>query len=169
MSTYLFPGVTAGQELTADLLTDADRLVTQSTYTPTLTATTSTPVIGADGWLRGAWHRTGLLINGWADVYVAGAGSSIVGTSWRVSLPFAADTSLHVAGLLDAEANCIGLCRTRSATAAQSGNFSAILGSTASQMIFYGAGTNTSLGNADFTTTARMHVRFTYVADPAAF
>lgn len=165
---YLLPALAAGDELEAVSLTETDRKVTSTTYTPTLTATGGTPALGASGFLTGGYHRTGLLINGWIDLLISGAGASIVGTSWRLSLPVNADLSIHTAGVLDAASHRIGASTNRSSTAAQSGNASALL-SAVKELVFYLSGTNTSLGSADFTTTARMHVHFTYIADAAAF
>lgn len=168
MDAYLFPVYAAADPVDVADLLEPDRLITQGTYTPTLTATGGTPAIGASGAINGWYHRTGLLIDVWAHILLSGAGVSIVGTSWRVSLPFSADTSLHTAGALDAVSTAIGTNRTRSGTATQSQTCAALL-SAASEMIFYGPATNTSLGSADFTTTARMHIRARYIAAASNF
>jgi len=165
---YLLPAYAAGDEIDVEDLTETDRKITQGSYTPTLTATGGTPALGADGFLTGKYHRTGLQIAGWVDLLISGAGASIVGTSWRISLPFNADLTLHTAGILDATSTALGLARSRSATAAQSNNFSVLL-SAVKEMIFYGPASNSSLGSGDFTTNARLHIDFEYIADAAAF
>jgi hypothetical protein len=166
--TYLLPTLLAGQIPDAATLSDPDNQVVSGTYTPTLTASGGTPAIGADGFLTGWYHRVGRLVTVWIDINLAGSGVSIVGTTWRVSLPFDADTSFHTTGVLDAASDQIGVARTRSGTAAQSTNFGVLLSAVA-ELIFYGPGTNTSMGSADFTTSARIKAVVHYLADAAEF
>lgn len=164
----LLPIYSADDRWFGDELAESVRRVTRGTYQPVITATTSTPVLGASGYLLGSWQRTGLRITGWIELLISGSGASIVGTSWRLTLPFSADTTLHSTGVLDAATHNVGFARTRSATAAQSMLAAALLADS-QNLVFYGPATNTSLGSADFTTTARMHVRFRYQAHPTNF
>lgn len=165
---YLFPVFAAGDELAISDLLEPDRKITQGTYTPTLTASGGTPAVGAAGSISGWYHRTGLLVNAWVHILLSGAGVSIVGTSWRVSLPFAADLTLHTPGVLNAASTAVGMCRTRSATSTQSDTFMALL-SAQSELIFYGPAVNGSMGSGNFTTSARLHVRARYIATDTAF
>ena len=139
---YLLPPYQAGDELDADDLAALKRKVTQGTYTPTFTATTTQPVLGASGFNNGYWHRTGLLIEFWVDISMAGAGVVFGGASTRIGLPFDADLTFHSAGVLNATSHHIGEFQTYSGT---------------------------SLGGTIFTTAGRWKVRGSYVADPAEF
>lgn len=168
MTSYLFPNYAAGDEWDADDLTAA-RLVTQGTYTPVLSASGGTNVLGASGFLVGWWHRTGLKIWGGFDLNISGAGATLAGTTWRITLPFDADLTLLTAGVLDARSTYIGSARLRSGTAAQSKGASILLSAVAEMIFYNNDGTNTSLGASDFTTSARIHGMFEYVADPAEF
>lgn len=165
---YILPAVAAGDELEVVSLTETDRRAEHDTYTPTLTATGGTPAVGASGFITGWWYRTGRLVTVWVDISLAGAGVSLVGTSWRVSLPHNADTSRHTAGILNAESDCLGIMRTYSGTSAQGNTYSALL-SAVKELIFYGPGTTTSMGSADFTTAGRIKICVQYLADAAAF
>jgi hypothetical protein len=139
------------------------------TYTPTLTATGGTPNIGASGYLNGVWWRTSNHLTVIFDVSLAGAGVSIVGSSWRISLPFNADLTLHPTGALNAPSHVIGNFQTQSPTSAEVVAGSIILSAVA-EMIFYATGSSGSIGSAAFTgASARFKGTAHYVADPTLF
>ena len=164
---YLVPPYSAGDELDADDLALFKRRVTTGTYTPTIGSSVN---LGASGFLTGWWARTGLLITGGFDMFISGASASTGGASWRVSLPFNADLTVHVAGVLNAASHNIGDFQTWSSTSADAKSGSTLL-SAVKEQIFYRQGSTASLGNTDFTptTTARLKGRFEYWADPAEF
>jgi hypothetical protein len=145
------------------------------TYTPALTATGATPALGASGYSVGKWWRVSNHMHVIVDLLISGAGASIVGTSWRVSLPFVADLTFHAANILNATSDAIGPFYTRSSTNSQDVAGMCLLSgpagtdTTGDGVIFYYGGTATSLGSADFTTTARIKFVVSYVADPTAF
>ena len=168
MDAYLLPPYAAGDKLDADDLIAPDRKITQGTYTPTFTSGAPAVAIGASGFLTGAWHRTGLLIEGWVDILVSGVGSNVGGTSHRIGLPFDADLTLHPVGVLNAASHNIADFQTSSGTAAQALSGSGLISAVA-ELVFYSSGSTTSIGGANFTTTARWKVRFSYVADAAEF
>src|SRR5678809_1517522 len=128
---------------------------TKGSYVPILTASGGTPAVGT-GFLTGKWNRNGLRVWGSFDLSIAGG--TIAGTSWRVSLPFAADLTHHTAGVLAAASDCIGCGQTSSGTAAQACVFITLL-SAASEMVFYTNASTTSLGSANFTTVSYTHLR----------
>lgn len=154
----------------AGMVPTADDFHSEGTYTPTMTATGTDPVAGADGFLNGKWYRVGNQVTVIIDINLEGVGVNLGGTSYRVSLPFAADMNFHVDDVLDAESDIIGSFQTRSGTASQSHSGSVLLATTSElpdpACIFYFQGSNSSLGNADFTTEARLKVKVTYLADP---
>jgi hypothetical protein len=162
---YLLPALAGGDELEAVSLTEIDRRMEDDTYTPTLTASGGTPAIGASGFLTGWWSRIGLDMDVWIDINLAGAGISLVGTSWRVGLPKQADLTRHSAGILAADSDAIGTSFWASGTAAQSLLTTCIL-SAAAELIFYASGSSTSRGSGDFTTSGRIkaHVRYKVAA-----
>lgn len=153
--------------LIASDIKDPRRRVTAGRYTPVLSATGGTNVLGSGALLNGWWMRTGLLVSAWVDFY-SGTSPTLAGTSWRFTLPFTPDTSLHTPGDLAAASTGIGYATTRSGTATQCQQCAVLL-SGASDMIFYGPGTNSSLGSADFTTDARIHAEVTYMAASSNF
>lgn len=165
---YILPALAAGDEIEAVSLTEIDRRAEHDTYTPTLTASGGTPAVGASGFLTGWWYRTGLLMTVFFDLNLAGAGVSLVGTSWRVSLPKNANLTRHSAGVLNADSDEIGTAFWSSGTAAQSLLTTVIL-SGAAEMIFYASGSNTSRGSGDATTSLRIKGCVQYLADAAAF
>lgn len=165
---YLLPPYQAGDELDADDLALLKRRVTTGTYTPVLTSGAPAAVIGASGFALGAWSRVGLQIDGWFDLFLSGVGVNLGGTSWRVTLPFDVDLTVHSVGVLNAASHNIGDFQSWSSTSADAKNGS-ILASAVAEMIFYFTGSTTSLGGANFTTNARLKGRFSYWADPAEF
>lgn len=154
-------------------LADAARFLLGETgeYQPLLSATVA-PALGASGFLNGVFWRTGYKVTAIIDLNLEGAGISIVGASWRISLPYLADMSLHVAGVLDAESHQIGSFDSRSDTAADSRTGAVLLaGPTGNDtegtyMIFYPNASNGSIGSTSFTTDARIKAVVQYVADP---
>lgn len=165
----------SGQRPTAAQFNEDIPFFDTGTYSPNISATSATPVLGASGFLTGRWTRVGYQITAYIDLYIAGSGSSIVGTSWRLELPFLADGSFHtnLSGTLDANADTIGNYVSRSDTAAQSQTGAVILGTynsvAGTGTVFYLPGSSTSLGSSNFTTTARIHAKVTYIADPSEF
>jgi hypothetical protein len=139
----------------------------QDTYTPIFTAAGS--ALGVDGFIVGIWWRTGNHIHGCADLKISGVGSAIAGASWRISLPFNADLSLHTTGVLSTASSIIGNFQTHSSVSGDclSG---AVLLSAAAEMIFYYTGSSASIGAPKFTgAIAGVKAFFSYVADPALF
>jgi hypothetical protein len=165
---YLLPPYSAGDRLDSDDLALLKRRVTTGTYTPVLSSGAPAPVIGASGFALGGWARTGLLIDGWIDLFLSGAGVNLGGASWRITLPFDVDLTVHPVGVLNAASHNIGDFQTWSSTSADAKSGS-ILCSAVAEMIFYFTGSTASLGAANFTTNARMKGRFSYWADPAEF
>ncbi len=165
---YLVPPYSAGDRLDADDLALLTRRVTTGTYPPAVTSGAPAVVLGASGFATGAWARTGLLIDGWFDILVSGVGANLGGTSWRVTLPFDVDLTVHSVGVLNAASHNIGDFQTHSATSGDAKNGS-ILASAIAEMIFYFTGSTASLGGANFTTSGRLKGRFSYWADPAEF
>jgi hypothetical protein len=139
------------------------------TYTPALSATGATPNIGATGTLRGIWWRTSNHMSGSFEISLSGAGVSFVGTSWRVTLPFAADLTLHTFGALAADSDNIGDFQTQSPNSVDVRTGSILLSNPA-EVIFYSSDSNASIGGALWTgTSGRIKGRFHYVADPSLF
>lgn len=165
---YVYPAIAAGDEYDAVTLTNPDRRVEHDTYTPTLTASGGTPAIGADGFLTGWWYRTGRLVTVWIDISLSGAGVSLAGTSWRVSLPFDVDTTRHSVGVLNAASDAIGIAGTHSATSTD-GRVCFVLCSAVAELIFYPNGSTASVGAGNFTTSARIKAKVQYLADAAQF
>jgi hypothetical protein len=152
-----------------DLAATAKRLQDRGTYTPTYTATTTTPVLGSTGFIRGTWTRIGLRIAGWIDLSYAGTGVVFGGTAIQTGLPFPADLTVHQAGALAAASARIGDLMTQSSVSADAKSASLIL-SGASTMLMYGDGSTTSFGGTIFTgTTGRIKFRFRYMAAATAF
>ncbi len=145
------------------------------TYTPVISGSGSTPVVGASGYLTGKWARVSNHVSAWIELFISGAGSALVGTSWRITLPFAADLTLHTANLLSQPSDRIGGFQTHStaSTDALSGNclLAGPAGSdtTGTAIIFYAAGSTASIGSGSFTTTAKIKASVHYVADPTLF
>lgn len=149
--------------------------ITKGTYTPVISATTSTPAVGASGFLKGTYWRYDYMVRAVMELLISGAGASIAGTSWRLSLPYAADLTFHTADVLNATSDIIGSYQTRSDTAAQAKTGGVLLAgpsgsdNAGTYGIFYSSASNTSLGSADFTGTARIKAEVWYVADQSAF
>lgn len=154
----------------AGLDSDLQSLTAQprGTYTPTITATGGNPTQGADGFRNGRWIRISrYVIRAKIDIYISGAGSSLGGTSWRVSTPFPADTAdWHTAGVLNAASDAVGNFQTYSATSSDA-HSGAVLLSDVSELIFYRSGSTSSLGGTNFTTSARLKATYEFVIDPA--
>jgi hypothetical protein len=163
---HIIPVYAAGDELEAVTLTETDRACEHDTYTPTLTASGGTPAIGADGFLTGWWSRVGLDMDVWIDISLAGVGVSLVGTSWRISLPYNVDLTRHSVGVLNAASDMVGAAVTWSATSAD-GRVCGVLVSAVKELIFYPNGSTASIGSGNFTTGARIkgHVRVKVAAD----
>lgn len=169
----------SGQRPSAALLNSIIPAYDTGVYTPVLTRsdTAVTPALGATGYITGIWFRTGLAITAYADLNIAGAGASIAGTSWRISLPFLADDVFHgnLDGTLNDLSDVIGNYHTRSGTTAQITTGAVVLSSyndgtnAGRAMIFYLPADNNSLGSASFTTSARIKAKVHYVADPSEF
>jgi hypothetical protein len=142
-------------------------------FTPTYTATTTQPVLGATGFIRGVWTRVGLKIVGWIDISYAGSGVVLGGTALTVGLPFDADTGVHTAGALNAASHFIGDWQSQSPTSAEAKNGMCTLGGTSGppRMLMYYTGSTTSLGGTDLSsgTSARIKIRFKYMAATAEF
>lgn len=163
MTDYsLFPRYGGGSRWDAADLTNPMKC-TKGTYNPTITASGGTPAVGS-GFLTGRWTRNGLRIIGGFDLFITSG--TIAGTSWRISLPFLADLTHHTAGVLAAASDCIGCGQTSSGTTSQAVVFTTLL-SAAAEMIFYFNASTTSIGSANFTTTARMKGKFRYLASSA--
>jgi hypothetical protein len=168
MSAFLVPELSAFEVVPASSWNDSVNEVTEGTYSPTITGTGSNPIWNVGGgFLTGLWWRVGRFVSGSIDFSLTASGT-IQGTSWRLSLPFAADVTFHTAGVLDAASSYVGDFQTRSGTAAQTLTGSCLL-SAASEIVMYSSGATTSVGNGNFTTTARIKVGFRYVAAAAAF
>jgi hypothetical protein len=152
-----------------DLQSDVDDLqnALTGTYTPTITVNTGTvPTLGVAGYLVGKWWLVGRSIHVIVDLLISGTGSDLAdGTSWRLSLPTAADTTLHAvgAGGLNDVNDVIGNYVSRSSTLAQSTAGAAIL-LTSTTMIFYAHGSGVSVGAADFSSSARIKAHVSYLA-----
>lgn len=152
-----------------DLAGTPKRLLDRGTYTPTYTATTTTPVLGSTGFIRGTWTRVGLKVSGWIDLSYNGTGIVFGGTAIQTGLPWLADMTIHSAGALNAASHRIGDIMTQSSVAAEAKSASLIL-SAAGTMLMYGDGSTSSLGGAMFTgTSARIKYRFRYMAAASQF
>lgn len=152
-----------------DLAGELKRKTDRGTYTPTFTATTTTPVLGTTGFNRGVWTRCGLRVSGWIDLSYNGTGVVFGGTALRLGLPFIADSSIHDAGALNAASARIGDVMTHSTVSADAKSGTCILASTV-DMLMYGDGSTASWGGTIFTgTTARIKIRFRYMAAVSQF
>ena len=145
-------------------------VLTTGTYTPIITATGGTVTTGATGFLTGKYAIFGRLVRAYIDLRVEGAGSSIAGSSWRITIPFLADLSFHTANLLNAASDIIGSHQTRSSVGAEVTNGGVLLSGPAGSdtngtaLIFYDLAT--SIGSANFTgTQALIKAEVLYVAD----
>ena len=171
---YLLPAYADGDRWDMpDLAGTSKRAIARGRYTPTYTATTTTPVLGSTGFIRGVWTRVGLKIVGWIDVSYAGSGIVFGGTAITVGLPFDADGAIHSAGALNATSHMIGHWQSQSSTSAEAKNGLCVLGglSAPPRMLMYYTGSTTSLGGADLSTgtAARIKIRFKYMAAASQF
>jgi hypothetical protein len=145
---------------------------TTGTYTPLITAAAGSPAVGA-GFLTGKYVRNYSKIWFYIDMFISAG--TIAGTSWRITLPFAADLTFHTAGTLGAASDAIGNYQTSSGTAAQALTGTCLLSgpsgtdNTGTAVIFYSSGSTASIGSSSFTTTARIKAWGIYYADPALF
>lgn len=137
--------------------------VTTGSYTPVLTATTTNPVLGANGLARGRWIKQGNLIIVLAELRLAGTGVDFGGASWRISYPFLPDYDFHTRGFDAAPADIIGYARIRSGNAADSKEGIVFMSSDNDTMLLYAAGSNSSVGGDAFTTSAAVRIHATYV------
>ena len=147
------------------------RKVDRGTYTPTYTATTTTPVLGSTGFIRGSWFRVGLKISGWIDLSYAGTGIVFGGTAITTGLPFAVD-SFMVAGALNAASLVIGSFMTQSTVSADATSGRMILAGLSGppRMLMYGTGSTTSKAGTMWTgTSGRLKIRFKYIAAASEF
>lgn len=152
-----------------DLAGTSSRATGRGTYTPTYTATTTTPVLGSTGFIRGTWTRIGLKVVGWIDLQYAGSGVVFGGTAIQTGLPWLADLTVHSAGALNAASHLIGDYMTHSDVSADAISGGLIL-SAAGTMLMYRSGSTTSNGGTIFTgTTGRIKYRFKYMADASQF
>lgn len=152
-----------------DLAGTSKRATGRGTYTPTYTATTTTPVLGSTGFIRGTWTRIGLKVAGWIDLQYAGSGVVFGGTAIQTGLPWLADLAVHSAGALNAASHVIGDYMTQSDVAADAISGMLIL-SAAGTMLMYRSGATSSNGGTIFTgTTGRIKYRFKYMADASQF
>lgn len=134
----------------------------QGTYSPTITGTGGNPVINGTSFLTGKWWRTGRQVTAIIDLFID-SDADFGGSSWRITLPFSADTSFHTTGVLNAASDNIGNYKARSNTAAES-SAGAVLLASATTTIFYSHAFNTSIGAANFTTNARLKAQVSYIA-----
>jgi hypothetical protein len=145
---------------------------TMGTWTPLISAAGGTPAVGA-GFLTGHYGRSINRIDYWIDLFISAG--TIAGTSWRITLPFAADLTQHTANVLGAASDAIGNFQTSSSTSAQALSGTCLLSgpsgtdTTGTAVIFYSSGSTASIGAANFTTTARIKVWGFYYADPTLF
>jgi hypothetical protein len=143
-------------------------------YTPVISAAGGTPAVGASGFLTGKWWRHSNHVTAVIDLCISGAGSSLAGTSWRITLPFVADLTFHKANVLNAESDCIGNFQTHTTVSADARTGSCLLSgpsgtdTTGDAIVFYPNGSTGSLGTGNFTTTGRVKAIVSYVADPTA-
>lgn len=134
----------------------------KGTYSPTITGTGGNPVINGTSFLTGKWWRIGRQVTAIIDLFID-SDEDFGGSSWRITLPFSADTSFHTTGVLNATSDNIGNYKARSNTASESSAGSVLLAS-ATTTIFYPHATGTSVGAANFTTTARLKAQVNYIA-----
>src|SRR5690606_14884575 len=127
VALYLVDEVMAGQKVTADVLNPELGIVEKDDYTPDIDASGGTVAVGADGFLTGKYWRIGTYVWGSVDLNVEGSGASIDGTSWRISLPFAADLNFHTSGVLNAASDIIGNFQSRSGGAGEHQTGAAVL------------------------------------------
>lgn len=160
--------VLAGQVLTAD---DINNLDLSGTYTPALTASTD-PNLGADGQAVGTWHRNGHELSVWVRFWFSGTGVSAGSGSYRVSLPFDADTSLMEAnenaglGMLIGGGRAVDI----SGTGAASENLTVQLASSTTVLLM-AHHTNGQVGATvpfGWSDNERLTMYFRYLADPTA-
>lgn len=159
--------LSVGQIPSADRL---QRLDTQGTYTPTLTATTTNPNLGADGEITGFWHRNGHRISGRVFFLFSGAGLSAGSGIFEISLPFDADLSIEIASGSVGVASQIGtgFLRDNSTSANSSAVFPRLFSANTFLM-------NRPTSNAAVTEALpvpwaegdRGSIQFAYLADPA--
>lgn len=152
-----------------DLAGTSKRATEIGRYTPTYTATTTTPALGSSGFIRGVKTRVGLRVSGWIDILYSGSGVVFGGTAIQTGLPWLADLTINSAGALNAASFVIGHYQTQSDVSADALNGALIL-SAAGTMLMYRAGSTTSNGGTIFTgTTGRIKMRFRYMAAASQF
>ena len=171
---YLLPAYADGDRWDMpDLAGTSKRAVALGRYTPAYTATTTTPVLGSTGFIRGVWSRIGLRVVGWVDVSYAGTGIVFGGTAIMVGLPFNADTNIHSVGALNATSHMLGHWQSQSSTSAEAKNGLCSLAASSGppRLLMYYTGSTTSLGGADLSTgtAARIKIRFKYMAAASQF
>lgn len=158
----------AGQTISGAWAYDLSRSVS---YNPELTATTTSPNLGADGTAVGAYHRAGHLITGWARFQFSGTGVSAGSGVYLVSLPLAADTSLLTNATTVTTGDIVGHGYVRdSGTSANNQKVLAQLADTASLVRLYREATAGAVTDATPFTWATgdgLAVQFAYIADPS--
>lgn len=155
--------IAAGEKIRASKIT-----VNKGTYSPSITASGGSITLGTGDFLTGKWRRVGADMTVIIDLSVGGAGSAYSGTSWRITLPYAADLTWHTAGVLGAASDIIGNYQTSSGTSAEALAGSVLL-SAASELIFYRTGSTASIGAAQFTSAPRIKAVVHYLADASLF
>lgn len=129
-------------------------------YTPTLTASTTDPNVGSTGSIVGWFHRAGPLVHVWVRVLFDGSGVDPGSGIFIVSLPVAADTTIHNVGVGGATGSAVGSGVIRDDGTA--GNSSTVVPTlrTASAVMFKGAGFASVTHDSPFTWAAGDRISF---------
>lgn len=118
-----------------------DMLQEPAAWTPALTASTTSPTLGDTGGTVG-WHvLQGRLCQFWGRATFLGSGITAGSGSYRVSLPFDADTAIHLAGTETGNGDSIGHGHARdSSDAANTSTFGLSLHSASVAQLVASAG-----------------------------
>ena len=111
-----------------------------TTFTPTLTAVTTNPTLGATGTATGWYQQIGKLVNGWAKITFGGAGADPGSGLYKIDLPVTASGNIPA----DTSGGCsIGSGRLYDDSGSDTWLIDAFLASTSNMRLRYDLQTGT--------------------------
>jgi hypothetical protein len=141
--------------------------VAWASYTPTLTASTTSPTLGVASVITGFWERTGRTVRGRVNIVFGTSGVVAGSGTYRVLLPVAPEPAasattqipIGVGYLIDQGSGLLKLCVLRVNTTG-----------TYAEMMVHDVGGSAVTDAAPWTWAAndRLHLSFEYEADAAA-
>lgn len=136
-------------------------------YDVELTASTSNPTLGGSGFIQGHYViEYGTRVHAWVEGELGGSGANVGSGTWFISLPLAADTTIHRFGSAAAVASTIGHGRLRVPSGGTARNVEALL-FTPTTVLFYRSDSAGSIDHTDVNTSTSFSMQFSYLI-PAA-